>query len=135
MCFVVNYAVYPASGGASLLYGRFDDRAVTEFQYPHYGDQQDPLGSQYPRYTTVRYPKVKSVKQSPARARIEGGNPEPERLAVCVGRGGLGLLAGGAACRGGGLAGAHLHRGRLERERPARRHLVRTGEQQCCIAL
>jgi dipeptidyl-peptidase-4 len=57
----VNYAHYINDLGTRVAYARFNDTLVPEFRYPHYGDPEDILHSQYPEYRVVRYPKAGEV--------------------------------------------------------------------------
>jgi len=54
----VNFAHYIDSSGQKIAWGCFNDSQVEEFSYPHYGSPSDVLGSQYPEYKTVKYPKA-----------------------------------------------------------------------------
>lgn len=54
----VNYAHYIDSTGKRIAFGCFNDSQVEDFSYPHYGSPSDVLGSQYPQYKTVKYPKA-----------------------------------------------------------------------------
>jgi len=54
----VNYANYIDASGKRIAFGCFNDSEVEEFSYPHYGSPNDVLGSQYPEYKTVKYPKA-----------------------------------------------------------------------------
>merc|ERR1711892_1085506 len=57
----VNYAHYINGEGSRIAFAQFNDSLVPDFRYPHYGDPQDILHSQYPEYRVVRYPKAGEV--------------------------------------------------------------------------
>jgi len=57
----VNFAHYINEEGNLIAFAQFNDTLVPEFVYPHYGDPQDVLHSQYPEYRVVRYPKAGEV--------------------------------------------------------------------------
>ena len=46
----VNFAHYVNEKGNLIAFAQFNDTLVPEFVYPHYGDPQDVLHSQYPEY-------------------------------------------------------------------------------------
>merc|ERR1711892_587963 len=57
----VNYAHYINGEGSRIAFAQFNDSLVPDFRYPHYGNPQDILHSQYPEYRVVRYPKAGEV--------------------------------------------------------------------------
>jgi len=60
----VNYAHYINDAGTRVAFAQFNDSLVPDFRYPHYGNPQDILHSQYPDYRVVRYPKAGEVNPS-----------------------------------------------------------------------
>ena len=46
----VNYAHYITEAGTRIAYAQFNDTLVPDFRYPHYGNPEDILHSQYPEY-------------------------------------------------------------------------------------
>jgi len=60
----VNYAHYINGVGTRIAFAQFNDSLVPDFRYPHYGNPQDILHSQYPEYRVVRYPKAGEVNPS-----------------------------------------------------------------------
>ena len=46
----VNYAHYINEAGTRIAFAQFNDSLVPDFRYPHYGNPQDVLHSQYPEY-------------------------------------------------------------------------------------
>jgi len=57
----VNYAHYINDLGTRVAFAKFNDSLVPDFRYPHYGNPNDILHSQYPEYRVVRYPKAGEV--------------------------------------------------------------------------
>ena len=49
----VNYAHYINGVGTRIAFAQFNDSLVPDFRYPHYGNPQDILHSQYPEYRQV----------------------------------------------------------------------------------
>ena len=52
------FALWWAPDGNSLLYGRFDDSSVENYQFPLYGSNSDPSLTQYTTIDRIAYPKV-----------------------------------------------------------------------------
>jgi dipeptidyl aminopeptidase/acylaminoacyl peptidase len=51
------FALWWAPDGNSLLYGRFDDSSVEDYQFPLYGSNSDPSLTQYTTIDRIAYPK------------------------------------------------------------------------------
>ena len=47
-----------------MAYVEFNDTAVQEFVYPHYGDPDDPLSNRYPKQIKIKYPKTGTTNPS-----------------------------------------------------------------------
>ena len=56
-----HYALWWAPDGSSILFGRFDDSPVEDYQFPLYGDSA-PSHTQYTTIDTIAYPKVCEVE-------------------------------------------------------------------------
>lgn len=53
-----NKAMYYSDGGTNLMYARFDDTEVGDFNWQNYGNPNDPKSYQYPKDIYVKYPKT-----------------------------------------------------------------------------
>ena len=56
-----NFALWWAPDGDKLLYAKFKDSSVDEYEYPLYGSYLYPSHTQYTTIDTIPYPKVCST--------------------------------------------------------------------------